>query len=121
MASETVEIHDHKDFLLVVYGGAFSLQAAKRAVDGMIQACAEYDRSLALFDCNRMTGKLSIWDRFQTMVYGQKIKGRVDKLALVGRPDMLLPDRFAETVAVNRGINLKVFTDREKAVEWLKN
>jgi hypothetical protein len=105
----------------VVYGGAFRLQAAKRAVDGKIRACAEHDRSLVLFDCTGMTGNLSVWDRFQTIVYGQKVKGRVNKLALVGRPGMLLPDRFAETVAVNRGINLKVFTDREKAVEWLKH
>ncbi len=35
--------------------------------------------------------------------------GKVSKLALVGDIKMVLPDRFAETVAVNRGINLKVF------------
>lgn len=32
----------------------------------------------------------------------------------------MFPDNFVENVAVNRGINLKIFTDLEKAIDWLK-
>lgn len=28
---------------------------------------------------------------------------------------------FAETVAVNRGVRMKIFYDKEKGLEWLKN
>lgn len=33
----------------------------------------------------------------------------------------MLPDNFVENVAVNRGINLKIFTDANEAIDWLKD
>jgi hypothetical protein len=32
----------------------------------------------------------------------------------------MFPDNFVENVAVNRGINLKLFTDVDKAIVWLE-
>lgn len=43
----------------------------------------------------------------------------IAKLAMLNRPDVILPDNFVENVAVNRGANVKVFTDLENAVRWL--
>jgi len=66
-----------------------------------------------------MTGKLSVIDRYRAIVYGQNMIGKVSKLALVGDIKMVLPDRFAETVAVNHGINLKVFAETKRAIHWI--
>ena len=59
-------------------------------------------------------------DRYQTAIYGQHMIGKVSKLALVRPLAMFGADRFMETVAVNRGINLKLFEDLDEAIAWLK-
>ena len=114
-----LEIQNKPDYILVNFIGAFSIEAAKKTVDTMIETCAAEGQSAVVLDCSSMTGKLSVMDRYRAIVYGQKMIGKVSKLALVGDIKMVLPDRFAETVAVNRGINLKVFTETEGAIRWI--
>ena len=41
-------------------------------------------------------------------------------LVLVGDEPMIDPERFGETVAVNRGATGKAFTDIDEAVTWLE-
>ena len=119
--SEMIEVHDKHDYVLVEFVGEFNVEAAKQTIDRAVQACAEYGQPAVLLDCRKMTGSLSIMDRFQVAVYGQTSIGKIARLALVRRPDADPPDRFVETVAVNRGINLKLFTDIEQAIEWLRS
>jgi hypothetical protein len=111
---------DRSDSLLVVYQGPFSLGEGRGVIDGMLQACAEHGRVSVLFDCRGMTGRFTVMDRFQVVIYGLKIRGAIRRLAIVGRREDILPDRFAETVAFNRGIDMKVFADVAEAERWLK-
>jgi hypothetical protein len=43
---------------------------------------------------------------------------RAIKLAVLMRPDVG-DATFIENVAINRRVNMKVFTDKQKAEEWL--
>lgn len=45
--------------------------------------------------------------------------GRSVRIAVVGDLAKIDPQNFGETVARNRGANLKVFTDMENAIRWL--
>ena len=74
----------------------------------------------AFLDCRNMTGEIKIFESFNVAEYGVKMIGIISKTALVGREDQMLPDNFVENVAVNRGVNLKIFTEIEKAIDWLK-
>jgi len=38
---------------------------------------------------------------------------------MLGSKDQISPDNFFQTVARNRGVNLKVFSEIENALEWL--
>ncbi len=42
------------------------------------------------------------------------------KVAMLAREDHILPDRFFENAAVNRGVSVKLFTDADKAIGWLQ-
>jgi hypothetical protein len=119
MNSEILEIQDKKDYLLVSFIGEFNLDAGQRTIDRVLEACIQYNLSKVLLDCRRMTGPLSITDRFLVVDYGQVMLGKVLAMVIVGRPDQILPNRFEETVAMNRGINLRVFDDIELAIEYL--
>ena len=67
-----------------------------------------------------MTGEIQIFGSFMVAEYGVKMIGIISKTALVGREDQMLSDNFVENVAVNRGVNLKLFTDADEAIDWLK-
>lgn len=121
MAADELKILDKGDYILADFSGEFSVDAGKQCVDRMVEACSEYNRSAVLLDCSKMMGHLTIMGRFQVVEYGQIARGTISRLALVGRTEDTLPDNFVENVAANRGVNLRVFTDIDEAVEWLRS
>ena len=102
------------------YSGEFSEVMGKRCIDAMVEACSQVQISKALLDCRNMTGEIGIYDSFSVAEYGVKMIRIISKIALVGREDQMLSDNFVENVAVNRGVNLKIFTDGDEAIDWLK-
>jgi hypothetical protein len=78
-------------------------------------APAAYTRVVITF-----TMSIASTDRFRVIVYGQKLLGIIEMFVLVGRPEVVLANRFEETVARNRGINLHVFNNLQAAVDCLK-
>jgi hypothetical protein len=102
------------------FSGEFSPQTGKQCIDAMVEVCGQSPISKALLDCRNMTDEIEIMESFMVAKYGVKMVGVITKFALVGREDQMFPDNFVENVAVNRGVNLKLFTDLERAVDWLK-
>ena len=80
----------------------------------------EQTSSKALLDCRNMTGEIQIFSSFTVAEYGVKMAGIISKTALIGREDQMLHSNFVENVAINRGVNLKIFTDADEAIDWLK-
>jgi len=119
MADEPLSIVDKGPYLLVEFFGEFSAAAGKQCVDSMVAACEQHGRARVLLDCRRMTGNMPITARFEVAEYGASKRDRLRRFALLGREDMVLPDNFVENVAVNRGMNMKIFTDFDQAEAWL--
>ena len=117
---EGLKIIQEEAYIRFDYSGEFSEVLGKQCIDAMVEACRQVQISKALLDCRNMTGEIRIFDSFKVAEYGVKMVGAIFKTALVGRQDQMLPDNFVENVAVNRGINLKIFTDADDAIDWLK-
>ena len=115
-----LKIIQSKGYILFDFSGEFNQEAGKQVIDAMVEACTQSQISRALLDCRNMTGEIQILESFMVAKYGVKMIGSISKFALVGREDQMFPDDFVENVAVNRGINLKLFTDADEAVNWLK-
>lgn len=113
-------ITQREGYMYIEFTGRFSINAAKSAVDAMVNACIKANCTKALFDCRPMTGDLSTMDRFDIAQYGSSAIERTIKIAMLGRDDQLLPDKFFENVAVNRGLALRLFYDIDEAISWLK-
>jgi hypothetical protein len=118
--ADNIEIIRQGDYLHVTFSGAFSFAAAKCSIDAIVNACEEERCSSVLFDCRPMTGEMSIVDRYEIGQHGARIVPPGIKIAMLGREDQILPDKFLETVADNRGLILRVFSDENEATEWLK-
>jgi len=117
--STNLTISDRGEYLLTEFFGAFSIEEGKRCIDAMAAAARESGRKRAMIDCRRMKGDLPIAARFEVAEYSATTRDVISKIALISRPDIALPDRFVENVAVNRGVNLRTFVDVGEAERWL--
>jgi hypothetical protein len=122
-----VEIHPESGYLLGSVMGEFSLQEAKRTFLEMLEAVARHQVKKVLFDGRRLTGDPETLERFY---YGKfaadavlQFKDRgvspATQFAYVLQEPVLDPQRFGETVAVNRGMLVKAFDNLEDALGWL--
>lgn len=88
-----------------------------------LDAAHEHKRFKVLIDANNVKGQLSTLDRYKgaSFLSEQNLSGpvRVTTIAIVGQEPLIDPGRFGETVARNRGVNGRVFTDLDKAIVWL--
>lgn len=124
----TVQTIPQGDVLHVAAGGPFSLSEAKRTFLDILNVVEELRLAKVLLDGRQITGNPAIIERFY---YGEFVADEVQKLidrgwngdqpqfAYVLREPVLDPLRLGETVAVNRGVHIRAFEDREDAIVWL--
>ena len=117
--SDQVEIVKKKDYLLVTVSGIFSPELSMKSIDAMVTAAKKEDCTKILLDCRSLGGEIGVLERFETGRYGALTIPRTIKIALLGRKDQVSPDKFFQTVARNRGVNLTVFTENDEAIGWL--
>jgi hypothetical protein len=117
--SYRLDIVKEAGYLRMTFTGPFSLDAARSAVDAGVEACKKENCEKVLFDCRSMTGDIDVLDRFDVGQYSASTVPHTVRIAVLGREDHILPDRFFENVVRNRGLTLTVFSDMDKAVEWL--
>jgi hypothetical protein len=123
------KIHFESGVLKVVASGEFSLEEAKRAFLEMLEAIAQYQAEKVLFDGRNLKGEPTHIERFyygyfaatETMNLIAKYRMcAAPQFAYVIHEPLRDPGRYGETVAVNRGMNVKTFETPEEASEWLR-
>jgi hypothetical protein len=120
-----VETIEGNNFMTLIASGNYSLAKAIDLCKLSIDTCLLYNKKKILVDINRVTGNVLFFDRFQFAEALAQYKAehglsKVSKIALVGKEPLIDKNRFGETVAVNRGVNIKVFTDLNAALTWIK-
>jgi hypothetical protein len=127
---EEMSIQQHMHFqsglLRIDASGEFSLEDAKQAFLEMLKAVGLHKAEKILLDARNVKGKPGDLERFyygefaarenHRMVVEHKI---VPRFAYVIHEPLRDPTRLGETVAVNRGMNVKTFETQEDALEWL--
>ena len=103
------------------------MEKAKTQFLEVLEAIANYNLKNVLYNGQELTGSLDTWERFE---YGAFLAAAVaesvhrdpsvaPRFAYVLKEPVLDPERFAETVAVNRGVHGKAFDNLKDAFEWL--
>jgi len=117
-----LEINQDDGFVTARLSGA-------RRPDSLIEAAAEITADCrgwgifrVLIDVRKMTGELDTLETFD--VAGRGIPNRTEarrlvRSAILDRAENIHRIRFFETVAVNRGLTVKVFDGEADAVRWL--
>ena len=98
-----------------------SLEEAIELVDNAIRYCREHGIGGLMADVRGLTGfpSPSVTDRFWfASRWAETSNGKV-VVAMVQRPEMTMPDKIGVTFAMNRGLLVDVFTEKEDASKWL--
>ncbi len=114
-------------YLLMTCEGHFEPSLIGEFTDRVIEACKNYQPSQFLVDYRHVEGEMSTLDRYNLGVIAakkyldEKLAGKISncRFAFVGNHPLVDPKKFGETVAVNRGLNVKVFTEIKEALAWL--
>jgi hypothetical protein len=124
-----LDIHPRAGLLAVDATGEFSLEEAKRTFLEMMQAAALHTTKRVLFDGRAITGNPRTLERFYYAEFAaattaqskKQNKSGETRFAYVLKEPVLDPEKFGETVAVNRGMCVKAFDNPEEALAWLEN
>lgn len=112
------------DVLWVTARGRRSLETVLAMSKDILAACAEKKAKRALIDVRTLEGRLATMEAFDIVEqHFPKLRDRsaITRAAIVDLKEFEGSYRFFEDVAVNRGFALRIFSDPDKAVEWLKS
>ncbi len=104
--------------------GDFEKQALLDLLDEALDYAAQNGVTAVLVDIRNVEGLPSTAERFEMGEAFAEIqlgKETIIAVAIVGREPLIDPERFGETVALNRCAVGKVFTDMVEAVNWLEH
>ena len=124
-----LEIRPESGFLKVGAVGEFSLEEATRTFLEMLEAVAQHKVEKVLFDGRGLVGEPRTIERFYYGTFAARTvaesieRGRFSRspqFAYVLEEPVLDPQKLGETVAVNRGMFVKVFGNLPDALGWLR-
>jgi hypothetical protein len=123
----TVNLESRKHYLRATISGAYSLREAQDAYDETVKAAVASGHTRILIDASGVLGAPTQDERYMLGLFvaaEQRILAARTppvevQVAVYGRQPLVDPNRFGETVAVNRGAKVKVSERLEEALAWL--
>lgn len=106
--------------LFVELAGTFSLGAGMEIVMIIVNERAGRGHKKVLIDAKKMTGDISILDRYDLGQYFARFVDFSVKIALLCSPEYMLPDKFFENVVRNAGSHILVTDNDTAAAGWLE-
>ena len=120
--SYELEIKNLQDFLQVNIKGRKTKESVKEATTDICKACVKYKCSKVLIDIRgfeeRIKDAIVIFN-LASKELPEITRKKINKVAIIDNKDHDNNNRFFENVAVNRGHNVKIFTDEKEAINWL--
>ena len=115
------------DCIRAVATGEFSLEEAKRTFLELMEVVVRHKMEKILIDGRDLKGNLTVMERFYfggftaDTVDANLLDGKVHnpQFAYILSESVLDPYRLGESVAMNRGMRIKMFEDADKAIQWL--
>lgn len=122
----TVSITPKSAHLFVSVDGVFNLKMSTENMDRILDACNKHNISRVIVDFRSVKGSPSIMDSYDYIVSTAKKQienicngGPSIRFAYVAKDSLLFHNTFSESVAANRGLDLKVTTQLDEAAKWL--
>jgi hypothetical protein len=111
---------DEARILRVQFSGLWTIKDITAKSKQVQAECLARKKDFLLFDFMDVENeKIGLLDRWKLGLSILPILGKISKVAGVAPARLMDPERFAEQVARNRGLNLRSFTNLDDARRWL--
>ena len=122
--SITIKSEDKDGYLQISCQGVYETDSFISVFKNALLLTEERSYKYLLLDVREITGNPpSTFDRYEIgsqVADIQRSLNTYSRIAVVGNEPMIDPQRFGEIVALNRGVQGKVFTDLDQAIVWIK-
>lgn len=114
-----LQMENASGYMVARFIGEGKAEEALLNFEQIAEQCKSTNNTKLLIDCTNAKTELSMVDMYE-QGEGAKLFNRYGiKIAVVVPEEKLEPEKFAEMVARNRGVNACVFTDYQTAEKWL--
>lgn len=113
-------IEEHPSYLHATVTGTRSAQNALRFLEEAYDACVKRGHSAVLLEMNLSGPSLDLASIYRVISKRSADATKLRKIAYVDASTKDLDKKkFAETVAVNRAVNVRLFEDLDAAKQWI--
>ncbi len=112
------KIEQRNRYIYVEFDEEYSIEVFVSISKQVFDLCQTENHKKVLVNVTNMPGKVNTLQRFELGMQGAMIFRNLIKIAVVYRKEEI--DWFAETVSKNRGLNARIFSQMDKAMEWLE-
>ena len=114
-----VSIKKENDYILVKVAGEYDTKEMRSYDPKMLaNACDHFKCNKLLIDIQELTGKVSILENFDLGKGMATYLGLQKRVVILGTKEQSKDD-FIQTVAVNRGADVKIFSNKREAIQAL--
>ena len=117
---EIASVEVRETYLYVKGKGTFSVDGALRGFQNLVEISIKHKRQHILADLCDVSGDENVLSLYEVGVQMPKYWKGIRSLAILNRPEQILPDRFWQNVTRNQGLNTAVFDNLPEAVTWLE-
>lgn len=117
---QSIETVNDGEYILIKYLDRIEESASKESIDKVESTLNKNNWNKILIDITMVELVLSVFQIFNFLYRHVFLFSNDIRIALLIDDEEKQNARFAETIAENRGTELKVFFDRKKATEWIK-
>ena len=116
-----VNIEKIDDYIYITYKGEYKGELEALQLDKLLDTCKQHSCSKMLVDIIGCSLNVSELDRYRFAKEVAKFFSMQNQvnIAFFVTPDQY--DKFIETMAQNRGVNCKIFTNKTESINWLKS
>jgi hypothetical protein len=118
--SYQLELIVENNFLMAVAVGQQTAIDNEKMVVTMMETCIEHGLHQVIADLTGLVGQPGTFSDFQLANFAvEQGLPLIKKVGLITTPENLEFTTFFETAARNRGLNVRTFVDRDKAIAWM--
>lgn len=100
--------------------GPMTLDSLRSVAATILATCVRRGFKKTIADARLQAGDLKIFEWHALATHFELSWPRNVRVAIVDKPERIKPDRFLETTARNRGIDVMVLSDLVAAAAWLR-
>lgn len=105
-----------------IYSGRLTGEELREAAGATLTLAGKHQSTRLLADCRDLEGGHSVFDLYelaQLLDSQGWERNQREAILLPQRQEMVADVAFWKTTAGNRGYQIEIFTDRDKALQWL--